>query len=515
MEDARTSRLGKFFIEVIQDRKELKAARDGKLFIESLCAKHDRPACLHQVTTSPKGLFAAQKAMRFDTSPAFLNGSGLVLLKYLQEPALASIDSGSVLSQVLINIVEPPFFWDAFVKAFRERTLISDARRAFSWLLLQLLTLPGVSSPSYLLLAKSPDILDTILKADDGATRIIGERIKHVLPLEPLEQYEDAIDQPGGRHNNDHANHRVIAIMPTADELLSTEAVFLRTPEYLEDPKTSRSATHLDNQFRLLREDMLLEIREELQIITRKKAGRHRGIVLNDLKMSGIDLGNERKRHPWAIDFDVHIPQLKSLKPEKWKSFLLENNHILRHGNIACLMLDGEPAAFPTIHRDVDKLSKSASKTPDGMPTASIMTQRDADKLSKSPSKVTLQFQDDSTLADALMKIKSVKNIQLVQLDTATFAFKPFLKRLQEMKRIPLRDELLHWSRGDSVGGPDFEPKAITSRLTTKVGKELKDILGTAKSVRLDQSQMSALVGSLSQRVSLVQGPPGKFCYFH
>jgi hypothetical protein len=374
------------------------------------------------------------------------------------------------------------------VKAFREGTLSTPTRHAFSWLILQLLTLPGISSPSYLLLAKSADILDSILKADDGATRIIGEKIKHVLTLEPLEQYEDAVDQPGGRHNNDHANHRLIAIMPTADELLSTETVFLRTPEYLEDDdsSTSRSATHLDNQFRLLREDMLLEVREELKILTGKKPGRHRGIILNDLKISGIDMGNERKRHPWAIDFDFNMPQLKHLKPEKWKSYLLDNNHILRHGNIACLMLDGEPAAFPTIYRDVEKLSKV-------------------------PSKVTLQFQDDSTLAHALLKIKSVQKVQLVQLDTATFAFEPFLKRLQEMQRLPLKDEILHWSHGNPIGGPHFAPEAITSRVTRNTNEELKDILGTAKSVRLDESQTTALVGSLSQRVSLVQGPPGMF----
>jgi hypothetical protein len=53
--------------------------------------------------------------------------------------------------------------------------------------------------------------------------------------------------------------------MPTTDELRSQELPFLRTSEFIEDPesKPSPAHMHLDNQFRLLRKDMLCEMREE------------------------------------------------------------------------------------------------------------------------------------------------------------------------------------------------------------------------------------------------------------
>ena len=57
---------------------------------------------------------------------------------------------------------------------------------------------------------------------------------------------EDIRAQAGGRHNNDHADFRKIQIMPTIEELMSTEEPYL--PNFIE---TERAV--LDRQFRLLR----------------------------------------------------------------------------------------------------------------------------------------------------------------------------------------------------------------------------------------------------------------------
>jgi hypothetical protein len=55
------------------------------------------------------------------------------------------------------------------------------------------------------------------------------------------------------------------------------------------------SALHVDNQFRLLREDMLGEIRKEVQILTGVKTGRHKGIIVHDIHLVGVDIGTYRK----------------------------------------------------------------------------------------------------------------------------------------------------------------------------------------------------------------------------
>lgn len=115
----------------------------------------------------------------------------------------------------------------------------------------------GIASIPYQTLAKSQGILTLILKSSEGETRILGQKIKHVLSLNSADLHVDAEVKPVGRHDNNHANYRDISIMPTSDELLSRERPFLRVADFVEKPEleSSRDALYLDNQFRLLRED--------------------------------------------------------------------------------------------------------------------------------------------------------------------------------------------------------------------------------------------------------------------
>lgn len=488
-DDARVTKLSAFFHNVIHGRRKLLTARDGKLFIEALCVQADPATCSHKLLSSPFGLTALQESVRFDTSVTFLNNDSVPLLRYLQSPSLKAIGSGSVLAQLLLSMVEPPFFWEALTKSFTSSLLNPHASQAFAWLLLELISLPGKASSPYLGLVVSSNILDMISKSPDGETRNLGQKIKHALPLDASELHSDADVSPGGRHDNDLADHKKICIMPTADELLSKDGPFLRRADYIDDPKnvSSRYGIHLDNQFRLLREDMLGEIRDELKILTGKKAGRHKGVIVDGLYLAGVEMGNSKKRLPWGVVLNCkqELPHLKNIRLDKRKGFLMNNRHILRQGNMACLLIDGEPVAFPTIHRDEEALSKC-------------------------PAAITVQFADDSTLPYALSKLKTSANVKLVQLDAAIFAFEPFLRRLQEMKSLPLIDEILHWELGDDIEGPSFQPAEVIKALKSRPGKELKKLLGVEKSVILDESQMNSLCACLFQRISLVQGPPGE-----
>lgn len=250
-DDARETKLSAFFHTIINGQRKLNTARDGKLFIEAMCVQADPATCSHKLLSSPFGLSTLQASVRFDTSVNFLNNDAVPLLRYLQSPPLKAIDSGSVLAQLLISIVEPPFFWEALTKSFTSGLLNPSASQAFAWLLLELVSLPGKASSPYLALAGSSNVLDLISKSPDGETRNLGEKIKHVLPLDASELHNDAEERPGGRHDNDHANHRKICIMPTADELRSKDRPFFRTADLIDDPKniSSRYGLHLDNQF--------------------------------------------------------------------------------------------------------------------------------------------------------------------------------------------------------------------------------------------------------------------------
>lgn len=487
--DIRSSRLAKFFHDVLNGKRDIQTSSNGKLFIEAICGQADPATCAHKLLTSTLGLTAVQSAVRLDTSVSFINENTTLLLQYLQEPSLKGIDSGSVLVRILTSMVNPPFFWDAFVSAFRGHFLSLESSRAFTWLLSQLVCFPTDSSIPYVVLAKSHDIQDLILNSPDGETRILGQKIKHTLSLNVSDLQVDSGIKAGGRHDNDFSDHRKISIMPTADELLSRERPFLRMADFADDIELSQplQGLHIDNQFRLLREDMLGDIRTEIQIITGVVKGRHKGLTVDNLRLLGVDMAIDKNgRRPWGIVLQAanELPQLKNIAPSKRKAHLVDNKHILRHGNMACLLIDGEPVAFPMIHRNEEELSKA-------------------------PANLIVQFQDDSTLSYALSKLKIGTNIKLVQLDTAVFAFEPFLKRLQELKELPLSDELLHWKEGDVMMPPSFEPVQMINDLIKKTGEDLQQLVGTGKSVKLDRSQMKSLCASLSQRVALVQGPPG------
>ncbi len=141
------------------------------------------------------------------------------------------------------------------------------------------------------MIADSSNILNTILKSIDEETRNLSQKINHVLSLNESELHNDAEAKSEDRHDNNYANHREILIMLFA-ELLSKDRLFFRTANFIDDSKT------LDNQFRLLRENMLDEIRDELKILIDTKTDHHKSIIVNDLSSAEVKMGTDRKRLP-------------------------------------------------------------------------------------------------------------------------------------------------------------------------------------------------------------------------
>ncbi|CZR61308.1 related to stage V sporulation protein K [Phialocephala subalpina] len=322
-EDLRLTRLSRFFSDVIHERKPVT----------------DPAACVSKILSSKSGLSALQTSVRFDTSISFLNNHATKLLLYLQEESLRTIDSGSVLSKILLRLVEPPYFWDASQKPSEKVDLPS--RRVAS----------SASSAS--------------------------KSTRHPRRQSTNPWTQDQTFSATGPYSK-------------SDELLSRERSFFRTADFLDDPEhlSSRSTMHVDNQFRLLREDMVGEIRDELTVLQGHKPGYHKGTIIDNLRFSGVQMDTVRNSQPWGVrlEWDELLPQLRKFT-------------------------------------NTDK-----------------------------------RFTDDATLSSTLFKAKGASNIKLVQLDSAIFAFEPFLRRLQEIINLPLEDELVNWQASniieDSFSGP-------------------------------------------------------------
>ncbi|KAJ7227185.1 P-loop containing nucleoside triphosphate hydrolase protein [Mycena pura] len=488
MDDSiRASRLNKLFNDVLHGTSLSK--RNFLLFLEALRNQSDPAACLNKIIVSPKGLASVQAAMRFDFTEGFLNGGATDTIAYLQAPELETIGGGGFLRQILQNIVDPPIFWDAFTAAFKGRKLSERGGHSFAWLLLQLSQLPGSAADPYIELASSAPLLAALTSSPDAETRFLGHKIKHIVETCKTVTSADNEVGPGGRHDNDFADYRKISILPTADEVLSKDPPFLRRSNLAHTPSEPASAVShcLDDQFRLLREDMLYEMKDELEIAFGRKKGHHRGLVIEGFTLlSDLFHGSDDRPCRWGITLKAKNDMWFFKQAKDRKKFITENRNYLRHQSYTCLLVDDEVVAFPTIYRDEDRLAEK-------------------------PPVVILQLNDEASTVKALLKLKKSNQpkIKLIQIDTAIFSYEPVLRALQEMRGMPLANEFLCWSSASRLEPPSSAPCALVEVVKSNPRQDLRTLLGTNKSILLDDSQSASLLAGLTQKVSLIQGPPG------
>lgn len=489
--DARATRLQKNFEDVIHGRKTL-APYTSSLFVDGLCMQPDAATTVHRLNNSREGLNAIQTLMRMDTSVSFMNGSATKVLTYFRPPELKNLSGGRYLQQIISKIVDPPIFWDAFLLAFKGRKLTEPAMLCFAWLLLQLISLPGDEAAPYLPVAHDTTVVDFLTASDDNDTRTIAQKMRHIVSAHTVGVLVTGDYGPGGRHDNDFEDFRKIVILPTALEIISKEQPFYRTSDELDDPATidTRVGTYLDNQFRLLREDMVYDMREDLEIVQGKKKGHQMGLIVERLEILGLHCGTRDRRVKWAIMLSCtsDLKIFEGVKPKDRKAMLQSHRRFARHGSMACIIINDNVIGFGSIYRDEDLLSKK-------------------------PPVFIVQLEGEASTVNVLTRLKNGGDVKMVQIDTALFAYEPVLRAIQDIKDVPLAEELLLWSKDSPPRPPSFNEPDIITALKLNPGCELQSYLGTSFSVKLDKQQAASLITGLTQKVSLIQGPPGEFIH--
>lgn len=171
------------------------------------------------------------------------------------------------------------------------------------------------------------------------------------------------------------------------------------------------------------------------------------------------------------------------------RQFLQENNKFLRHESVACIVVDEKVVTLGTVIREEDLLVKK-------------------------PPVLCLHI-PAKELERALRCLTSAKNVKLIQLNTAAFAYVPILKQLQEIKEISVEDEILRWKSGTLLRAPDYrlspEMMRVLSQLMIDPSHDLCDALRLSSPIKLDQAQALCFLSGLRDKVSLIQGPPGMF----
>ncbi|KAG8221421.1 P-loop containing nucleoside triphosphate hydrolase protein [Butyriboletus roseoflavus] len=457
----RKRQLNKRFLDILSGSTDVE--RHKALFLEGLSLQDDPAACVSKIVESKHGLSAVQQAIRHDLSTRFMNGLGTNVINYL----LRANDVGDILDTVLLHILSPPIFWNTFCE-FEKGNLDENAESVFAQFLAYLLRMENTDTSCYRDRAKQPSIFNRLVGSDHPEVRAATNLIKEILSTASVTSALSTPEGPGGRHDNDFMNFRDISIVPTVNEIQCTKKAFYRHASLLDDPtaKETRIADYLDNTFRLLRADMLYQLKEELQPILTKdnKKKRQRGTVIEGLCVRRLQNIKDSDR-------------MTALKDPRGSKFL-------SYQSLACLIADGQLLTLGTILRVEDLLVKK-------------------------PPAVVFQICGEASFVKALPKLNTAKEVKLVQTNTAIYSFEPVFRVLQTMKIVPLAEEILFWENGIPIGSPSIIISKITILLARNPSMDIQPLLGTQTPIKLDQAQAVSLLTGLNQRVSLIQGPPG------
>ncbi|KAI3528554.1 ATPase [Colletotrichum abscissum] len=491
IDSARASRLLKVFRDVTKGGKAIYTAVEARLFLEAVRTNTSPAACLEIITASEVARNAISNSIRIDSSISFMRAHVIPFIAYLSDPGVKMMYGGQLLHQVLLIIAYPPALWGKLLSAFRESQLTEDELQVFAWLCFELSGL-------------SDSIIDTIVEditnaldekpfceARNHGTRDLVYRIRKVLALRSSSGDEN-LEAAGGRHDNDFSSFRDISIFPTSDEFYSNAKPFYRmAAEVAAAGQVQRPRVHLDNQFRLLREDMLGELRDDFKVAMGRKKSKKRAQILSGLLPVGIDTGDDRRSRACAVALTClgGLEIIKKLSPAKCKAFFDDHRNFLRHQSFGALCGEDHIVAFAFLLRDVDQLSKK-------------------------PPIVTLQFTDSEATARALQALTPSNNLRFVLVDTPVFAYQPVLECLQEITELPLAERLLRLPNDEKSQPQDLlQQTSYVQQYVRRLEEMMKSgsrclSLGT-QTFRLDDSQLQSLLHALQSPLALIQGPPG------
>lgn len=489
---ARADRLTRFFRAVLNGNRAIRSTNDAKLFFEAVRAQPLPRSSAEALVASPHGLEALQVAVRVDLSPTFIQTQTLPFINYFVDDELKLLADGQILQQVLVAIAQPPTLWSVIVGIAVSSTLNEQGLRTTSWLCYELISLPRSADVNVLTDVVAVAQNRRFLDSSCPDTRRLGYKIDHILQLHnsPSRSSGHAYG-PGGRHDNDFEDFRQISIYPTTDEFLSVERPFyLQAKEVFETDLSRRSATYLDNMFRLTREDFLGELRSDWQNAQALRRGQKTALTLGCLRPVSLDVGDEtrRKKCSLAVSCSRGLERMLKIRPGKRRAWLNDNKNFLRHRAFGALYQGREIFGFAFIHRDIDALL---------LPTPVII----------------LQFTDGTALEKSLVALKMSEGIMFTVVNTPVFAYEPILNRLKNMVELPLQAQLLDPAGIKDNVAPEIDLEPF---LKLRAGGNDKATIAiqlphrsSRKSFRLDQTQVQSLINALTCKTSVIQGPPG------
>ncbi|KAM7215771.1 helicase required for RNAi-mediated heterochromatin assembly 1 [Rhypophila decipiens] len=490
----RAGRLRGLFRAIISGDRLVRSSKDAELFFEAVRLNASPTTCFESIIAGKQGLNAVRAAVRVNLEHQFILTHTLPFLRCMSDPAIKSLGDGQLLHMFLAAIVDPPTLWNTLMTMVKGNQIKGDNLLSLAWLALEIVLLPSGMGIDLLFDIETISNRGILQEATEHPVRELGYRIKNALQLRRSPHAEHGASDPGGRHDNDHANFHDICIYPTTDEFLSTEQPYFRAAEEVSKADiASRPGLHLDNQFRLLREDMLAELREDIQVAIGAKKARRAPDWLGGLEPMALDVGDRMRFRKCTIQmrcFRGLLEFLRDLQPEGRKKFLKDNVNCLKHQSFGVMLRGKEVLGFAFIDRNIDLLAMS-------------------------PPVVSLQFTDDQGLRKALLGLKLQRHhdLRFVLVGTPVFAYEPVLAALKEIKQLPLHQILVDpATRENDLASLDPRLQRCLEELeqaSSQLGTDGAVTLPmSSPEIRVDASQLDSIILALKKAIAIIQGPP-------
>ena len=488
MDPVRRSKLRGLYTKILSGKEQL-GSNNAKQFLEAVISEEDPGMCIQRLNASATGLGSLRTALASDTSLPFLNGIFTSLIRYVQTPEIVTICGGYLVQQVALAIVEVEVTWNAYLEAAAWGRLSDDALDALSSFLVEILSSQD-AIPRIIEAGQNEKIQKRMLAHSTMDVRLRARKIIHMIEI--IGGYKSAtVNGPGGRHDNDFEDIHAIHIMPTAEELASKDPYLPRVQD-LHNPRGPMSlAAQVDRQFRLLREDMISDLRDELgHIKAPDKSTIRKRLRVFSLSLAGALCDDKRQ---WSLQFEclIGLPQINVLPPGKKKKFIKENTNYLKDDSVGCLMVADQFLSLATICRDEALLNHQ-------------------------PPVLCLRI-PESSVENVISKAKSSLPVSFIQLNTPLFSYEPILKQLKAIRNLPLAKELFAGEKDCMVNEIDYKVNPSLRGILEQVEKDavvrIDKVLSLSRETRLDKSQAQCFLAGARQKVCTIQGPPGKHQY--
>eukprot|EP00980_Cylindrotheca_fusiformis_P004952 scaffold1051_cov119-Cylindrotheca_fusiformis.AAC.27 len=307
---------------------------------------------------------------------------------------------------------------------------------------------------------------------------------------------------PGDRHSNDHLNYRDISIIPTADELRCQVPPYLPLASYenafFEDPVSLL----LDRNFRLLREDAIACMRTSIAERTRP---------WSNARVINVDF-NKARNLSFVVQLDPPARPVRdwnrarALNYQSVVAFLNPDGQVERTGTILVSRDDKEDWLN---HPDgpIIGISFEGDEAFDNALNEMVPNRRLNDLYI-----AAMRKKDYKSAEDALGMMTT---FEMIEVSKSFFAYHAVLKALQGLDGIPFQDELLHGNSTEDKMPTYFPRNLRFPSIGDREGFVSQDFSRdlTAEKLEagstLDISQARAVRHVLTNRVALIQGPPG------